>query len=88
MTPDAQDGDAIGIAAIDDRVVAEHQFPEQGWTIFDGFPEVGEVADSPERGLKDPLIHIALPGAPLLLRVGKDLTNVAVSPRRDDNLNT
>ncbi len=88
MSPDTKDRDAIGITTVNDSVMKEDEFAEPGRPVLDRTPNLGKISNPPERRQEDALVHIALPGIPLLLRVGENLANVAVGPWRNDNLNT
>jgi hypothetical protein len=48
MTPDTKDRDARKIAAIDNRVMTENQFPEPGRSVLDWTSNLGKLTDSPE----------------------------------------
>ncbi len=88
MRSDTKNCHAFGITAVDYGVMTQNEFPEPRRTVLDRASNVRELADASVRGFEDPLVHVALPGAPLLLRVGENLARVAVGPWRNDNLNT
>ncbi len=88
MRPDAKNRDAFGITAVNNGVMTEDKFAESGRPVLDGVSDVRELADTSVRGFEDSLVHVALPGTPLLFRVGENLVSVAVDPQRNDNLNT
>ena len=54
----AKNGDATGITAVDDCVMAEDELPESWRARFDGLSDVREIANSPERRLE----HITVSG--------------------------
>jgi hypothetical protein len=88
VPPDTKDRDASGIAAVNDRVVTEHEFPESGRTVFDGLPNVRELADSPERRLKHFAVDRTLSRTPLSLGVTQDEIKLAQCAGRNNDLNT
>ena len=87
MTPDTKDRDARGIAAVDNRVMTENEFPEPGRSVLDWTSHLGEVADAPECFLENLAIGRALAGSPLSLGKIQDVFKLTHCTRGNNDLN-